>query len=332
MTSRPGAASARTIRGSAAGPKALPAIVAIVALAMAGCGSATGSPNASAAPATATASATASAWPTPPITHATCSTDLVLRVADGGGLLPMEMRLAEMPTISIYGDGRVIRVADAGSGPGDPLVPTLVESRLTPDGMTTVLDAAGDAGLLGPDRRLGLEDVYDLWTVTFTLVANGVTHRTSAYGLGFPDEAKFAPPDEMPAREALGELFARLRDLPGWLGRERVGPEAAHRPARLLVYLAPDMAWPTTAGATPAPATPRPGQDIRPWPLDAPPELFGTLVDEHEGTWRCGDIASEAAGVFGIDTATHDTRWQADGPLYRIVVRPLLPDEAGCPG
>ncbi len=329
MRSWPWAASYPSVRSPGAGPRVLPVIVAVAALAIvAGCGPGNGSPTASAPPAT----ATPTPGPTPPITHATGPTDLVLRVADGGGLIPMEMRMAEMPTISIYGDGRVIRVVDAGSGPADPLVPTLVESRLTSDGMTSVLAAADDAGLLGPDRRLGLEDVYDLWTVTFTLSANGATHSTSVYALGFSDEANLAPPDEMPAREALGELYARLRDLPGWLGRERVGPDAAHRPERMLMYLAPVMAWPTTTGATPAPATARPGQDIRPWPLDSPPELFGTLVDEREGTWRCGDIASEAAAVFGIDTATHDTRWQADGPLYRVVVRPLLPDEAGCPG
>ncbi len=327
MTPSLGAARPRRTRGPNAGLLKAPAVVGIVVLAIAvGCSPATGSPPASAP------SATPTAAPTTPITHATGSADLVLRVAAGGGLLPMEMRLAEMPTVSIYGDGRVIRVVEAGAAPTDPLVPELVESRLTPEAMTLVLAAAGDAGLLGPDRRFELEGVYDLWTVTFTLTANGATHRTWAYALGFSDEAKLAPPDEMPARAALDELFGRLQDLRGWLGSDRVGPDTAHRPAQLRVYVASLMAWPTEAGATAAPATARAGQDVREWPLDAPPELFGTLVDEREGTWRCGLLESEAAERLGIDSATNDTRWQAGDLLYRLVVRPLLPDEAGCPG
>lgn len=326
MTPSLAATRSTRIRGPNAGPTAAPVIVGIVALAIAvGCSPGTGSPPASATP-------TATAAPTIPITHATGSADLVLRAAQGGGLLPMERRLAEMPTISIYGDGRVIRVVGARAGPTDPLVPELVESRLTPEGMTRVVAAAGDAGLLGPDRRLGLEGAYDLWSVTFTLTANGATHSTWAYALGFPDEAKLAPPDEMPARKALDELFGRLQDLPGWLGPGRVGPDSAHRPARMRVYVAPVMAWSTDAGATAAPATARAGQDVREWPLDAPPEVFGALVDEREGAWRCGLLESTAADSLGVGTATNDTRWQAGDRLYRVVARPLLPDEAGCPG
>ncbi len=328
MTPSLAASGSRRNHGSKAGPAATPAIVGIVALAIAvGCSVDTGSPPASAMP---TAMGTAS--PATPITHATGSADLVLRVQSGGGLLPMEMRLAELPTLSVFGDGRVIRVAEDGAGPTDPLVPRLVESRLAPEAMTTVLAAAADAGLLGPDRRYELQDVYDLWSVTFTLTANRETHTTWAYALGFSDEARFAPPDEMPARKALGDFFGRLKDLRGWLGSERVEPDAAHRPGRMRVFVAPVMAWPESAGGTPAPATARAGQDVREWPLDAPPDVFGDIVDERQGTWRCGLLDSVAADRLGVGSATNDTRWQAGDLLYRVVVRPLLPDEAGCTG
>jgi hypothetical protein len=326
MTPSIPAARSRLTRGPRTGPAAALAVAGIVALAIAvGCGPGTGSPLASATPA-----ATASAAPTAPITHATGSADVVLRVVDGGGQMPMNKRLAEMPAISIYGDGRVIRV-EAMHEPTDPLVPKLVESRLTPEGMTLVLAAAGEAGLLGPDRRLGLEGVYDLWIVTFTLAANGATHTTWAYALGFSEEMKFAPPDEVPARKALSELYARLTDVRAWLGSERVEPEAAHMPERLRVYVSPIIEWPEERGATPGPATARPGQDVRAWPLDAPPEVFGTFFTDHDGTWRCGLLDSAGAERLGIGTATLDTRWRAGDFLYRVVVRPLLPDEAGCP-
>jgi hypothetical protein len=327
MTPSITAARSRLTRGPRTGPGAAPALFGIVALAIAvGCGPGTGSPPASTTPA-----ATASAAPTAPITHATGSADVVLRVTDGGGLLPTDLRVAEMPAISIYGDGRVIRLVEAGWEPADPLVPTLVESRLTPEGMTRVLAAAGDVGLLGADRRLGIEDLYDLWMVTFTLSANGATHTTWAYALGFSDEMKYAPPDDRPVRRALGELYARLRDLRAWLGPERVGPETAHMPERLRVYVSPMIEWPEETGATPGPATARPGQDVREWPLDAPPDVFGTFFTDHDGTWRCGLLDSAGAERLGIGTATLDTRWRAGDVLYQVVVRPLLPDEAGCP-
>jgi hypothetical protein len=231
----------------------------------------------------------------------------------------------------VYGDGRVVRLVESAWDPTDPLMPVLVESRLTPEGMTLVLAAAGDVGLLGADRRLGIEDLYDLWMVTFTLAANGATYTTWAYALGFSEEMKYAPPDDLPVRRALGELYACLRDLRAWLGSERVGPEAAHMPERLRVYVSPIIEWPEERGATPGPATARPGQDVRDWPLDAPPEVFGAFFTEHDGTWRCGLLDSAGAERLGIGTATLDTRWRAGDVLYRVVVRPLLPDEAGCP-
>jgi hypothetical protein len=137
---------------------------------------------------------------TGPISHATGPTDLVLQATSGGGLLPQELRLAEMPNVSIYGDGRVVMLGLHGGGPGDPLLPELTETRLTADGMARILQAAREAGVLGPDRRFDLPDVYDLWTVWFTATTDGKPHRVSAYALGFEDEARLAPPDEMEAR------------------------------------------------------------------------------------------------------------------------------------
>lgn len=316
----------------------MPSMVAIVSMVIAvGCGTPTGSPRVSATPnatatETATATAAATGVPATPITHETGSSDVVLRVASGGGLLPTEKRLTEMPTVSIYGDGRVIRVLDGGGGPTDPLMPHLVESRLTPAGLTLVLGSAAEAGLLGPDRRLGLEGVYDLWMVTFTLTANGATHTARAYGLGFSEESRFAPPDEMPDRTVLGRLLTRVQDLRGWLGPAGVGEDTVYRPLRMRVYVAPDLGPPTEADSTPTTTTPRAGQDVRRWPFDVTPDVFGTIVDERQGSWRCARVEAEGAELLGVDRATNDTRWQAGNRLYRVLVRPLLPDETGCPG
>ncbi len=59
--------------------------------------------------------------------------------------------------------------------------------------------------------------------------------------------------------------------------------------------------------------------------------MFGTFFTNQDGTWRCGLLDSAGAERLGIGTATLDTRWRAGDVLYQVVVRPLLPDEAGCP-
>lgn len=266
-----------------------------------------------------------------PISYSTGPTDLVLQLSSGGGLLPQSMRLAEMPDLSIYGDGRVIRLGSHGSGSADPLLPQLIETRVTADGMARILGAAREAGTLGPDRHYDLPDTYDLWTVKFTVTADGRTHRVSAFALGFKDEERLAPPGEMEARRNLNTFNKRLLDLRAWLPAGTVGTDAAYEPSGARVFMTRLVDWSTAVGgATAAPASPRAGQEIRAWPFTSLPESFGTAVDR-QGLWYCAVVEQGEATALGLDTATWDTRWRAAGHLYQVVARPLLPDESGCP-
>jgi hypothetical protein len=273
--------------------------------------------------------------PTPadtgPIVYATGPTDLVLQVSSGGGLLPQAMLLAEMPDVSIYGDGRVVRLGSHRSGSQDPLLPELIETRIKADGMARILSAARDAGLLGLDRRFDLPGAYDLWTAQFTVTANGATHRVSVFGLGFEDEGRLAPSGEMAARRTLAALYGRLVDLRAWLPSGAVGPDSAYEPTGTRVFMTRLVDWPTPGGGTPAPASPAAGQEIRDWPIaDLLPESFGKAIDKSD-QWYCAAVGSEEAVLLGLDTATKGTRWRAAGWLYQLVARPLLPDESGCP-
>lgn len=311
---------------------ALLAAAVVAAVAVAACTSGgLPSPSGSTAP-----SQSPSPAPTPadtgPISYATGATDLVLRVAQGGGLMQQSVRLAEMPTVSIYGDGRVVKDVSSGDAPTDPLLPKLTEARITPDVMAKVLQAAREAGLLEPDRRYDLPDVYDLWNVWFTTVADGQTHQISAYALGFSEESKLAPPGEMEDRKKLDDFFGKVIDLGAWLGPEAVGTEDAYVPSGTRVYVTRLVDWSTAGGgATPGPVKPRPGQEVRGWPLDSPPEVFGAPAGDHDGVWRCAVLDPKGVAALGLDTATKDTRWQVGDQLYQIVARPLLPDEKDCP-
>jgi hypothetical protein len=240
------------------------------------------------------------------------------------------MRLAEIPEISVYGDGSIISLGSHGSGSRDPLLPQLIEAQVTANGMTQILGAAREAGALGPDRRYNLIDTYDLWTVEFTVTVDGQTHRMSAFGLGFKGEEQAAPPGEMAARRSLGQFYGRLLDLRAWLPTEAIGTDSAYRPTGIRLYLTRllDQSAPV-ANATPAPATPAPGQEVRPWPFASLPESFGTPVSPGR-PWYCAVIGPDQSAALGLNSATWNTRWRAAGYLYQVVARPLLPDESGC--
>ncbi len=268
---------------------------------------------------------------TGPISHATGPTDLVVRASSGGGLLPESLRLAELPDVSIYGDGRVILLGSHATGPQDPLLPELIETRVTADAMDLVLAAARDGGALGPDRRYDLPGAYDLWTVAFVVTANGTTHRVSVYALGFDGEDRLAPPGEMDARRSLGTLHDRLQNLRAWLPQGAVAIESTYEPPAIRVFMSRLVDWSTAVGsATPAPASPRADQEIRNWPFGEIPEAFGTAIGKQR-LWYCAVVGPDDAVAIGLDGATWDTRWRAAGNLYQIVARPLLPDESGCP-
>jgi hypothetical protein len=294
------------------------AAVVVLAASIAGCADG-GTPSPGATPAGTGPSATPA--DTGPITYATGPTDLVLQATSGGGLLPQSMRLAEMPNVSVYGDGRVVTLGSHGGGPDDPLLPELTETRVSADGMARILETAREAGVLGPgpDRRYELPGVYDLWTVWFTAAAGGSTRRVAAYALGFEDEVSLAPPGEMEARRKLDALYGQLVDLRAWLPAGAVGTPAAYD-------------WSAAVGgATPAPVKPRDDQEVRDWPLDVGPESFGSAVGTHGEAWYCAIAGPDQIVALGLDTATRDTRWRVGDHLYQIVARPLLPDESGCP-
>src|SRR5689334_2067575 len=89
----------RTMRTSA--PLLALAAIAVVA---AGCGGADPSASGTSAP-------SSTAEPAGGIGHPTGPRDVVVRVATGGGFVPVEVNLAGLPAYTLYGDGTVIRTA-----------------------------------------------------------------------------------------------------------------------------------------------------------------------------------------------------------------------------
>jgi hypothetical protein len=257
------------------------------------------------------------------IEHATGPTDIVLRVNTGGGFVPVEFNLKSLPSYTLYGDGTVIRpVVTSADVAQAPNVTPLETIKLDEAAIQSLLEQAKSAGLLAPGTvdygDMGALGVSDMPTTSVTLNADGIAASHDAYGLLFA-------PTEQPA----GTLTQAQRDaraaLRGFVAlTEQQDPNAtAYAPTRLAVWVAPALAQPTG--------------DSEPvvWPLATAPSVSETPGAEGID-FRCSVVEGDdvATLVDAVQQAPAGAQWIAAADrnaTFQVVVRALLPDEAGCP-
>jgi len=127
---------------------------------------------------------------------------LVLRIDTSGGFFAPQQTLQQMPSFSLYGDGRVItQGAQIEIYPG-PALPSLVVTSITPSGIQSILQDALAAGL-GETHSYTTMTVSDMPTTTFTLSVGGRTHTTRVYALGAGSSGPGMTAEERKARAAL---------------------------------------------------------------------------------------------------------------------------------
>ncbi len=215
------------------------AAVAAVALALAACGGSSSSPG-------------GSGPPRPPVG----ADEVVVRVVTSGGFAAESRQPAQLPQLSVFGDGRVITEGPTTlEYPGRSL-PNLQEYRLTDEGRARIIDEARDLGLLDdPSPDFGDPGITDQPTTTVTVSVDGRTRRVDVYALDF-DEGLTA--EQRDNRRRL-QQFIGAAGHPHAVGVQVV-PASIRRyePLALAVLVRPSDA---TAGTT------------RAWPLG---DLAGT--------------------------------------------------------
>ena len=259
------------------------------------------------------------------IAHPTGADELVLRVEVGGGLVPPGWILSELPTISIYGDGRVITQGPQIELYPGPALPNLLVSRVSEEGLQRILADARDAGLLGPDGRFDYPGIVDAPTTVFTTNAEGATHVVSAYALGLGEDTSVLSPADAAARADLADFAARLGDLPGWLGSDVISAETPYEFDAIRIY---------AQRATPVAQDPGPSPSVVDWPLSTPLAAFGDpFRATAEPALRCGVVAGDDLATIrpALASANQLTWWRSGGETWSLILRPLLPDERGCP-
>lgn len=289
--------------------------VALVALFVAACSVAGTVPGTS-------PSATPSPTPTG-IVYPTGATDLVLRLRYVGGFIAPAAHLVDIPVITVSGDGTVIVPGPQIEIYPGPAMPNLQRATITPAGMQRLLEAARDAGLLGPDAHYDLGGIMDAASAEFTVNADGGIHVISAYALMEGGDApEGTDPAVVAARAKLATFQAQLGDLEALLGSE-LGPWSRYQAdaIQLLVSLgAPDDGQ----GLVQQPIV---------WPLSAPLADFGATLPALMPGQRCGVVSGTDLDSLRplLEKANTLTPWGDHGASFGIVVRPLLPGEDGCP-
>jgi len=253
------------------------------------------------------------------VDHPTGANDLILRMDTGGGLVPPGYLLRLLPQFSLFGDGRLITEGPQMEIYPGPALPNVLQQTITEDGIQAILDAAREAGLMGPDARYDFGCVTDAPTTTFTLVADGERHVVSAYALGM--DAGACPGSDTAARAKLAAFQTKLGDLTSWLPQGSVGGQTSFESSEMRVYAQP-------YAGSPDPGLVEPPMD---WPLTKPLSSFGQPVVGLEGM-RCGVVAGQDLASLLPDarTANELTPWRSGGQTYSLIFRPLLPDEHAC--
>jgi hypothetical protein len=249
------------------------------------------------------------------IAYPTGANDVVLRVSHGGGFVPPSYALTELPSFSLYGDGRLVTVGPQIAIYPAPALPSLWQQTLTPAAVTALLEEARSAGVFDD---LVLDDfcgVADVGTTTIVAVADGVRHASSAYALGM-DTAMCE--DDVAARERLASFVGRLSDL-SWLPEGSVGEPEPYAFDALAIVVEPYGEGDPEL----------PQQEIA-WPLATSPGGFAE-IGEGLGL-RCGTVSGPDLDALRplLEDANQMTPWTAEGETYRLTLRPLLPDEADC--
>jgi hypothetical protein len=264
--------------------------------------------------------------PSGPIAHP-AGDALVLRLATGGGFLPPGVAFSQLPSLSIYGDGRVIVPGAVDMIYPGPALPPLLVTRLNEAGLQAVLNEVLSTGLFGQSRTYNGANavIADAGTTVFTLHADGREVSVSVYALGTfdPSQARAGiSNEELAAHRALAQLASRLAMLESWLPpsswsdrqSQPFNPDAI----RLLVRNA-NADPPDQSGIA---------NQLVPWPRAGDPETFGVPTSQPAGS-RCGVVTgADAATWFNLLRAANQlTRFTAHADRYEVNPRPLLPDE-----
>lgn len=228
-------------------------------------------------------------------------------------MMPPWVTLSSYPSVVLYGDGRLIMQGPQIELYPGPALPNLQLTHLTQAGVAQILVWAEEAGLHGPDRQLG-PLILDAGFTLFTVVSRDGTHRTSVTDLSASD----------PEIGAVSQFQDVMLNLRAWLADDIVGDDVAYVFDGLQIV---------SNTADPANMPDPQLSSTMDWPLDQSLATLGVPISDPSG-YRCSVIEGEDLQTLMplLAQSNELTLWQSEDEKYQLDLRPLLPDEQGCPG
>lgn len=240
--------------------------------------------------------------------------ELVVRVEAVGGYVPISSQAGTLPTVSVYGDGRVITDGPMIEIYPQPAQPNPLVQTISTDLVQQLVDEGVAAGVrTGTDY--GQPNVADLPATRVTVTTGSGVQTVEAEALAATGDTTLTP-EHRAARAALQTYVTRLQSL---ATDEGLPEPVAYRPDRIAVLTGP---W-TAPGDTGLPAADPiawPGPAL-PGPALAKDVDLGCLVvtgTEKDTVWAA---AAEADAL---------TVWTSGGGKWLVTLRPVLPGEDGC--
>lgn len=230
---------------------------------------------------------------------------VLFQVSSGAGFAGPSVYLATRPSVTITGSGDayvLARGAEDGIYEGRPLA--LLKGMVPSATLRNLVREAEALGLFD-GAHYGTVQISDAGDTSFTFRPDRAAARTvSVYALDITDVDGSLTANQRKNRQALRAFERRLNDS--------VVHPTVWLPSRIDVTAVPD------AGAEASAATPWPGP-----PLDP-------LLKAHQ-RGRCGVLSGRAARtVYRAARQYPGTDWVAGGTEHTLVIRALLPGEAGC--
>lgn len=254
------------------------------------------------------------------IEHKTGATDVVLRIESGGGFVPIDFLATQAPSFTLFGDGVVVFQPNVDQvPPPDPDgiakgVPWRT-AKLDEDQIQELLEFALGAGGLGSARETYVDNgIADAPNTIFTIHAGGIDKTVTVNALS--EEAQPGP--DALARGAFWKLASRLSDF----------DEGGRVPT--------DVYTPAGYRGVLIEREPQPGVEPRTWPWSSiqlsdfkpgPEDGSGPTTFPHR-TLTPTEVSE--LQLDGIEGGVQGIAIKgSDGKVYGLVLRPLLPDDAG---
>ncbi|MEU4428555.1 hypothetical protein AB0F81_48725 [Actinoplanes sp. NPDC024001] len=234
---------------------------------------------------------------------------VALRVDYRGGFVPPDYLVGRLPMVTVYADGRVITDGPVPLIAPGPALPNLQVQRIEP-GTVRKLAAEAVAAGVKDGADFGSPGVADVPSTRVTVDTGYGTETVEAIALreAQPDDPALTA-EQKAARKKLAAFVDKLTGLST--------ATKPYEPDEVAAIASPYVKSDDGLGGAPVP-----------WPGPAlPGEALNPALDVH-----CLSVtgAQKDAVWAAAQKANQQTPWESGGKQWRVMFRPLLPDESGC--